>query len=199
MEFRDILKRRRMVHAFEQRAVPPEVVRRVMETVLRAPSAGYTQGNEFLVLDRPEATGRFWEITTDPRWPREPEEIAAAPPVLVLPLSNEAAYLARYSQPDKAEFGLQTAKTWPVPYWDLDAAMAVMLILLAAIDEGLGGWFFGLTYGVETLLQELGIPAGFKPIGAVGLGYPAPQPGRAGSSATRGRRPFEDVVHVGTW
>ena len=199
MEFQDVLKRRRMVRAFEQRPVPPEVLVRVMQTVLRAPSAGFTQGNEFLVLDQPEATARFWEIATHPRWPMDPEVLAAAPPVVVLPLSNQAAYLDRYSAPDKAEFGLQTAEAWSIPYWDLDAAMAVMLILLGAIEEGLGGWYFGIFYGIDALLTEFGVPTGFKPIGAVGLGYPRADKGDPGSATKIPKRPLKDVVHFGRW
>jgi nitroreductase len=91
-----------MVRAFDQRPIPPATLRRVLESVLHAPSAGFTQGNEFLVLDQPTDRERFWAITNDPRWPYEPRDLAIAPAGLVIPLSNESAYLARYSVPDKA-------------------------------------------------------------------------------------------------
>ena len=199
MELREVLRRRRMVRSFEDRAIAPDVLERVMRSVLHAPTAGFTQGNEFLVLTAREATQRFVEITDDPRWPLDPDELAAPLPVIVLPMSNEGAYLERYSREDKAEFGMQTADAWPVPYWHLDAAMASMLILLAAIDEGLGGWFFGISYGEAELLRAFDVPSAFRPIGAIALGYPAQDEEPTGSSVKLRRRPYEEIVHVGHW
>ena len=53
----------------------------------------------------------------------------------------------RYSRPDKIAFGLDRSDAWPVKFWDTDTAMACMLLLLAAVDVGLGGWYFGIPYG----------------------------------------------------
>ncbi|NUO59642.1 MAG: nitroreductase family protein, partial [Hamadaea sp.] len=50
MEFADVVRRRRMVRQFEDRPLAPEVVERILATALRAPSAGFAQGWEFLVL-----------------------------------------------------------------------------------------------------------------------------------------------------
>jgi hypothetical protein len=44
-----------------------------------------------------------------------------------------------------------------MPYWDIDAGMACMLMLLKAVDEGLGGWFFGFNQGEPQLLEGLGV------------------------------------------
>jgi nitroreductase len=84
---------------------------------------------------------------------------------------------------------------WPVPYWDIDAAMAVMTILLAAVDEGLGGWLFGLFHGEDELMRDLGVPEGPRPLGAIGLGYPDPRD-RPFAPA---HRPLSEYVHRGRW
>jgi nitroreductase len=94
---------------------------------------------------------------------------------------------------------LQEAEAWPVPYWDVDTGMAVMLILLAAVEEGLGAWLFGIPHGEAVLLRELGVPEGCRPIGVVALGHPLPGQAREGSSVTRRRRPLESMVHFGRW
>ena len=52
---------------------------------------------------------------------------------------------------------MDTEVGWPVRYWDLDAAMAVMLMLLTAVDEGVGAWWFGVFHGAAALLRDLGV------------------------------------------
>jgi nitroreductase len=199
VEFQQLLRQRRMVHRFRPEPVPRDVLMRVLEAARHAPSAGFSQGFELVVLDEPERLARFYELTEHPDFPTPPEEAAERPPCIVLPISNRPAYLERYSRPDKARFGLQLAEAWPAPYWDIDTGMAVMLVLLAAIEEGLGGWFFGLAWGEQRLLEELGVPDGCRPIGAVGLGYPSADDRPVGSALTRRRRTIESMVHLGRW
>jgi nitroreductase len=199
VEFRDVVRHRRMVHRFADTPVPPEVLQRILDVGRRGPTAGFAQGIEFLVLDEPGAVAAFWELIDDPRFPMEPEELAVAPPVLVLPIPDRERYLARYAEDDKAPFGLQSADAWPVPFWDTDAAMAAMLMLLAAVDEGLGAWFFGIAYGEEAVLRRFGIPDGLRPIGVVGLGYALADEVPTGSGVRRPRRPLTDLLHRNAW
>jgi nitroreductase len=93
---------------------------------------------------------------------------------------------------------MDTAVGWPVPYWDLDAAMAVML-LLTAVDEGVEAWLFGVFHGAEALLRELGVPPGRRLVGAVAIGRRAADDAPTGSARTRRRRPLDKVVHRGRW
>lgn len=201
MEFREILKHRKSVRAFEQRPFPADALDRILASVRYAPSAGFTQGNEYLVLDDPDALAEFFALTADPDEPMAEEQRAVLPPVIILPLANRQAYLDRYSQPDKITFGLNDAARWPVPYWDIDAGMASMLILLAAIDEGLAAYFYGFFTGEQEVLQRFGVPAEFRPIGIIALGYAAAtDPNSPKSSAfTRRRRPTETLLHRNGW
>jgi nitroreductase len=186
-----------MVREFAPDPIPPEVLDRVLEAGLHAPSAGFAQGLELVVLDRPDQIADFWRIT-DP-WARKAPGGRGEPPVLVIPIPNKHTYLARYSEPDKHGLGMDAEEGWPVPYWDLDVAMSVMLILLAAVDEGLGGWYFGIFHGEEELMRALEVPDGLRPIGAVALGYPSDRERRAGSSLWRARKPLQQALHHGAW
>jgi nitroreductase len=201
MEFRAILKRRKSVRAFEQRPIPREVLERVLSSVRAAPTAGFAQGNEFLALDEPAAVSAFWAMAREQGGPTSPEHEALLAPVVVLPLAHQQAYLDRYSMPDKAESGLQQAEKWPVPYWDVDAGMASMLILLAAIEEGLGAWFFGLFFDQAQLAKQFGVPPAFKPIGAIALGYPAARDplSETASPSRIARRPTAELLHYNQW
>jgi nitroreductase len=199
MEFRDVVRHRRMVRRFAQRPVPADVVDRILDVARRGPSAGFSQGLELLVLDTPKTVAAFWETTRDPERGWDRETVEHGPTVLILPIPDAGQYLERYAEPDKASLGMDRVERWPVPFWDVDAAMAAMLILLAAVDEGLGGWFFGITHGERELLDRFGVPGHLRPIGIVGLGYRAEDEEPSGSWMQRPRRPFEEQVHRNGW
>jgi nitroreductase len=199
MEFEDIIRRRRMVRRFDRRPVPSESVDRILDLARRSPTAGFAQGVDFLVLDTPETIGSFWELTANPEFPPGPDELEHGPTVIVLPIADHRPYLARYSEPDKADFGLQHADAWPVKFWEVDASMAAMTALLAAVDAELGGWFFGMSYGEADLLAHFGVPDGLRPVGVIGLGYRAEDETPIGSATTRRRRPFTEQVHRNGW
>jgi nitroreductase len=200
MELVDALKRRRMVRSFEDRPVPRPVLEALLGLATRAPSAGFTQGWDFIVLDRPDQTRRFWELTSDPEWRRSGRQSQALmrAPAIVIPTASPRPYLARYSEPDKQASGLSREEDWPVPYWLVDTAFATMLLLVAAVDAGLGALFFRIRAGERQLLDSLGVPPDRRPIGAVALGYPD-RADRPSSSVARERRPLDEVVHWGRW
>ncbi len=199
MEFRDVVRHRRMVRRFDQRPVAREAIDAIVDAGRRAPSAGFSQGLELLVLDEPEAVAAFWEITRDPEFGWDLEDLAAGPPVIVVPLPDARRYVERYSQPDKIAFGMDREERWPVRFWDVDAAMASMLMLLAAVDRGLGGWFFGITHGERELLDRFGVPAHLRPIGYLAFGYRARDEQPSGSWMKLRRRPLEEQIHRNGW
>jgi nitroreductase len=198
MELGDAVRRRRMVRAFDRRPVPPELVDQLLELARRSPSAGNTQPWAFVVLEGAQ-TAALWDITLPAdrrsafRWPGLLDA-----PVLVLPLVSADAYIERYRQPDKRTTALGTGvSAWPVPYWWVDGGMAVQTLLLAAVDAGLGALFYGLFDDERPVLDRLGVPSGWRALGAVALGWPAPD--RPGRSSARRRPPLDDVAHRGGW
>jgi nitroreductase len=197
VQLSQVVRRRRMVRRFDPRPVPGELLDRVLESALHAPSAGFSQGLDLVVLEGAEAVRDFWLATADPV--RDRPYSTAEPAAIVLVLPDKQAYLDRYAEPDKAGLGMDAEAGWPVPYWDLDAAMAVMLMLLTAVDVGLGGWFFGVFHGEAELLDRLGVPPGRRLAGAVALGWPAGDDRPSGSLRTRRRRTLDEVVHRGRW
>lgn len=192
-----------MVRRYLDRPVDPDVLDRALSHALRAPSAGFTQGWGFLVLDTADDVRRFWEATSDPGALDRPSrwlEGMTRAPVVVVPCSSKEAYLARYAEPDKGWEDRDEAR-WPVPYWHTDAAMAALLMLLTAVDEGLGGCLFGIpAHRLDALRAEFDIPPDFAPVGALTLGHPDPgAAGTGGSPSRRPRLPTEEVVHRGRW
>jgi nitroreductase len=199
MELSDAVRRRRMVRAFSDEPVAAEVVDGLVDLARRAPSAGNSQGWAFVVLSGADETARYWDVTlAEERRPsfRWPGLVAA--PVLVLVLVRPDTWVERYAEDDKASTGLGAgADEWPVPYWWVDGGMAAEHLLLGAVEAGLGAGFFGLFGHEPAVLDALGVPDGWRAVGTIALGHPAPdEPGRSG---TRGRRSLDDVIHRGRW
>lgn len=202
VEFRDAVRRRRMVRDFDpDRPVPAGVRERLLEHAIRAPSAGFSQGWAFLVLETPEERARFWRSTTS----AEDEAARDAwlvrmrrAPLLIVPMASKEAYLSRYAESDKGWTDRDEAR-WPVPYWYVDTGMATLLMLLTAVDEGLAACFFGIAAPERPrFVAEFGVPAEFDPIGCVAVGYAGSADPRS-PSLRRGRRGVEEVVHRGHW
>lgn len=188
-----------MVRAFTAEPVAPEVVDELIDLARRAPSAGHSQGWAFVVLSGPAETSRYWDAALEPerrrgfRWPG-----LVAAPVLVVVLVRPDAWVERYGEPDKAGTGLGAGQDrWPVPFWWVDGGMAVEHLLLGAVAARLGACFFGLFDHEAAVLASLGVPEGWRAVGTVALGHPAPdEPGR---SVGRGRRGLDEVAHRGGW
>jgi nitroreductase len=199
MDYAEVVRRRRMVRNYDpDRPVPPELVERLLGYAVHAPSAGFSQGWEFLVLDDAADRAAFWAATTPP-------EVAESSwldgmrraPLIVVPHSHRDAYLDRYAEPDKGWTDRDEAR-WPVPYWHIDTGMASLLILLGAVDEGLGACFFGIPPAQIPGYQDIfGVPDAYVPIGAISIGYRAQD--RRSPSLKRGRRDVAAVTHRGRW
>lgn len=211
MEFGEVVRRRRMVRAYRDAPVEPAAVERILDAARRAPSAGFTQGCEFVVVTDAPTRRRLAEACAEPAYVARgfPRWVSAAP-VHVVPCVSEVAYRRRYAEPDKAASAGPDG--WAVPFWWVDGGAALMLVLLAAVDEGLAAGFLDVA-DRPALKAVLAIPDEFEPLGLVTIGHPARdrrpdgrpdrppdgRPDRRSRSLRRGRRPLDDVVHRGGW
>src|ERR1700688_3739431 len=99
MEFQDVVRKRRMVRSFDGRAVPSDVVERILNNAQRAPSAGFSQGWAFLVLEGAAETHEYWDaVGPDDQAGFQWQDLYKAP-LLIVCLSNKSAYLDRYAEP----------------------------------------------------------------------------------------------------
>jgi len=199
MELSQAVQARRMTRSFSGRELRPGLLDSMLSDTLRAPSAGNTQAREFVVLEGPTQTARYWDTTTDEAWRATSRRFAgmSRAPVVVLPFVDPEAYRARYLEPDKTRRDGAEVE-WVVPFWFVDAAYAVMTLLLRATSEGIGGAFLGNFRGEPALRTTLGVPDRYRWLGAVLLGEAA-EPDPPSSSLSRPKRPFADVIHRGRW
>lgn len=198
--FDAVLASRRMCRDFLRDEVPADLLDRVLRAAFRGPAAGNSAALDLVVLRGSDAA-RYWDVTLPaPRRASFPWPGLLHAPVLVIPIVDPAAYVERYSQPDKASTGLGGgADRWPVPYWWVDGGAAVMAMLLAAEAAGLGALLFGQFDHEPAVAEAFGIPEGRRAIGTVALGWPAPGGRKPSASARRQRPDPVSRIHPGGW
>ena len=191
MEFQEVVRLRRMVRTFTDEPVPQAALDRILGNALRGPSAGFSQGQAFLVLTDASDRERFWAVAgaaIDPS--------AQTAPLVVVPMSCKRVYLDRYAQADKGWTDKDESR-WPVPFWHIDTGMAALLILQTAVDEGLGAVYFGIVpQAVARFRSAFEVPDDHEPIGAIAIGYDGETEKRDLRSR---RRNMDDLVHYGRW
>ncbi|HEY2938390.1 MAG TPA: nitroreductase family protein, partial [Gaiellaceae bacterium] len=126
-----------MVRHYGPDPVPRETLDRIARTVRRAPSGGYSQGQRLLIVTDRDTIAQIAEIVGKREWvERGNEPWLSVAPAHVIVLTREDDYHERYQRPDKLAITGGEEIEWPVPFWFVDAGAAMMLLLLAAIDEG---------------------------------------------------------------
>jgi nitroreductase len=191
-----------MVRHYTGDPVPREVVERIVATVRRAPSAGYSQGQRLLVVTEDEGRADVIRVFAEAGWttPDDLEPWLESAPVHVFVCTREDDYHERYRMPDKLDDGEEIE--WPVPYWFVDSGAALMMLLLAAIDEGLAAGVSGVPRDVASELRgAFGVPEDVEIVALVTMGVPAPDPGWSATASrrTRPRRAESDSVRWERW
>ena len=173
MEFAQLVKKRFMCRSYQDRDVPDEVLDRILDLAVRFPSAGHTQPQEFIVI-RSEDT-KYWLA----RAALDQFFIAEAPVVIVVVSDTRRS---------KARYGERGEKFYSI----IDGAFAALLVLLAAVNEGLGAAFVG-AFDDDEVRALLGLPKAVWPIGIVPIGFCAERPQKLP------RLPKEQIIHYERW
>ncbi len=196
MELKDTVLKRRMVRNFADKPVDPQIIERIVDLTRHAPSAGFTQGQSFIIVTQSDLKKAIAATCHEEEYVKGGfDPFISKAPVLLIPCTSETAYHRRYQEADKVDDDGNEI-VWPVPYWFVDIGCSVMIALLGAIDEGLVGAFVG-SQDLDTLRAVLNIPAEVTPVGVIAVGYRAadvPSP-----SLKRGRKPDADYVHHEGW
>jgi FMN reductase [NAD(P)H] len=152
---------------------------------------------------RKRRRARIAELLHEDEWVTQGREpwLSVAPAHIVV-CTREPDYHDRYNEADKLAVTGGVEIEWPAPFWFVDAGAALMLLLLAAIDEGLAAGVYGVTVPEMPAFKELlGIPEEISVLAGVtvGKGRPDPNASRASSRFSQRRRPLEEVARWERW
>lgn len=205
MDFSEVVRRRRSIRKYSPESVDLETLDRVLDAGTRGPTAGYSQGQSYVVVTDLEMKRRLAQemdrqiaaltgAAASESATEEPPFWGA--PVAVIACTNEADYHRRYQRPDKL-LPDGSEISWPVPYWYVDSGCGIMLILLAAVNEGLDACLIGVPFDVAPWRELLGMPQEVMPVGTILIGRRAPDEQRPDFSSRR--RPGAEYVHRDRW
>ncbi len=171
METQEALQARRNVRAYQDRSIPTDDLRAILETGRRAPSSRNEQRWDFVVCTDRSQLQRLSGVWRGASF----VATSAATVALVAPSAEESA--VRES----------------IHY---DLGQATMAMMTAAVDLGIGS---GHTYVEDQALARdvLGHPADMVCAWLLAFGYPSDRP--LAPIRTPNRRSFDDVVHWGGW
>jgi len=199
VEFKDVVAKRRMVRNYTNEPVAPETISRIIDAGVSAPSAGFSQGQRFIVVTKSEQRQAVARAAGEDEYVADGfDPWISSAPVHVILCADKNAYLSRYSEPDKAGPAGPPSQEddWVVPYWWVDAGASMMAILLAAVDEGLAAGFIG-AHAFQEIQQAAGIPDDILIVGVVTIGHGATD--RRSGSLSRGRTDRAAVVFEDRW
>lgn len=198
MDFRRVVRRRRMVRNYSGSPISHHLLVELLDLARNAPSAGFSQGQSFVAVTDPAVKGEIARIVSEPSYvARGFDPWVSRAGAIVICCTSERLYRDRYREPDKLRPD-GTPIDWPIPYWFFDAGAATMTLLLAAVDAGLAAGFLGADEaGYAKIKQLLSIPEHVTPVGIVTIGHPAPD--RRSGSLKRGWRPIDEVIHFESW
>jgi len=169
MEFRELIQRRYSVRAYKSLPVEEEKLQQVLEAARLAPTAANRQAFQLVVI---RTAGREKDLKRiyPPEWFTQAPIIIAA---VGLPKDNWVRRDARN-------------------YVDVDVAIVVDHLILAAADLGLGTCWIG-AFDPAAAREVLGLPDDADPIVLIPLGYAADEP------RPKLRRPLSELVRYEKW
>ena len=171
METWDALRARRNVRQFTDQPVPDEALDRILDAGRRAPSAGNWQPWDFVLVTDKAQLGELAKVWQGAR------HVAGAAAAI--------AIVAPQPQDDRQSGLLQ---------YDLGQATYAMTVAAADLAVGTG---HAAAADQDQARAVLGFPDDHFLAYVLSVGYPADKP--LAVIHTLNRRPFDEVVHRGTW
>ncbi len=173
MEFEDVAEERRSVRSFEQKEIPEEEIKEIIEIGHMAPSAGNRQARDFVLVSDEELKERLVYNAYGQSF------ISEAPWVIVV-CANQKRSAERYGERGRELYSIQ------------DATAAVENMLLAVVDRSYGAVWIG-AFEEKKVAATLEIPEGVRPIALIPIGHPAETP------TEPKKMDAEELIHYGSW
>ena len=170
MNFLDLVRQRYSVRAFKSEPVEDEKLQQILEAAQLAPTAANRQPFRVVVMRTSEHRAVLQQIYGQ-GWFLE------APLVLCVCGVSSEAWVRRHDG---------------INYVDVDAAIVMDHIVLAATSLGLGTCWIG-AFNPDAARKGLNLPTGYHAVAFTPLGYPDDHPG------PKRRKELSDLVKFGPW
>jgi nitroreductase len=173
MDLDEAIRKRHMVRKYRKERVSDSLVKKLLFNARQAPSAGFMQPAEWIVVESANQKGRLARAALS-------QMFIADAPVVIVAVANTSRSAERYGRRGIEFYSL------------IDTAYGVENMLLTARSEGLGAAFVG-AFDDSEVAKILDLPEDVRPIGIIAIGWSDEPPTRLQ------RLSFDDIVHKEKW
>jgi len=152
MDFYEVIRTRRSIRGYQERPVEEDKLQRILEAARLAPSAANRQPWQFLVI-KTEKIKKEFQRAYNKDW------FWQAPVIICACGIKKEAWIRSDGK----------------SYLDVDVAIAMDHLVLAATAEGLGTCWIG-AFNPSEVKKILNLPDDIEPVALTPLGYPATSP-----------------------
>jgi nitroreductase len=151
MNVAEAVRGRRSIRKFQRKDIPEDVLQKLIDALIWAPSAGNLQSRKFFFVRDDKLKERFAAAALNQKF------IISAP--LVIVCCTDSAVASHYGQRGKELYTIQ------------DVSASIMCMMLVAYENHLGTCWVG-AFREEEVARILDLPGSFRPISIVPVGYP---------------------------
>lgn len=155
MSILKIIKERRSIRGFQKKEIPREVINKLIEALIWAPSAGNLQSRKFYFIFNSGTKEKLAKAALD-------QNFIAEAPLVVVGCTNDGISW-RYGERGKKLYSI------------CDVSASIQNMVLVTHKEGLGSCWVG-AFNEKEVTKILDLPENLHPIAIVPLGYPAEKP-----------------------
>ncbi len=148
MELKEAIKKRQSIRAYEDKPVPEEKLKNVLEAARLAPSGNNRQPMKLVVVKESKRRQELGQAA-------DGQTFVGEAPIVIAAVATEPEHIMSCG----------------VPRYPVDLAIAVDHMTLAAVDEGLGTCWIG-AFSQERVKEILKIPHKYRVVALLPLGFP---------------------------
>jgi len=155
MDILEIIKNRRSIRSFQNKKISEDIVDKVIEALIWAPSAGNLQSRKFYFIFNQEIKEKLVEAAS--------QDFISEAPLVIVGCADEKTS-SKYGERGKNLYSI------------CDVSAGIQNMMLLAQEKGLGTCWVG-AFDEKKVSKILNLPGNLKPIVIIPVGYPAEKPG----------------------
>ena len=155
MDILEIIKNRRSIRSFQNKKISEDIVDKVIEALIWAPSAGNLQSRKFYFIFNQEIKEKLVEAAS--------QDFISEAPLVIVGCADEKTS-SKYGERGKNLYSI------------CDVSAGIQNMMLLAQEKGLGTCWVG-AFDEKKVSKILNLPGDLKPIVIIPVGYPAEKPG----------------------
>jgi len=155
MNILEVIKKRRSIREFQEKSLPKEIVDKLIEALIWAPSAGNLQSRKFYFVFNQKTKEELGNAVLG-------QSFISQAPLVIVGCTDDRVF-KQYGDRGKDLYAI------------CDVATAIENLMLLAFEQGLGSVWVG-KFEEKEVAKILDLPKNLRPVAIIPIGYPAEKP-----------------------